>query len=1040
MLARKHSVIQGNSPRLLKSYNAIAFRRPARIIRPAVADVEAPLAEPAPEPPQPSTVEVEQEEKAFPYPLPLDQYQQKLSSIPMGLFYPALAACVGGSAFIGYAGVKAAPVPLEDNIKEMVCLGTAAALGAAAAAASVQAKKKRDSAAVIELYNKIVELPEPTKLSPQVVSGVESNYGISMAKDELSGLQMIYSQYLESLIPLEEKVLRGDEAPKIKTFMEALGLSLEDVAYVHLDLGRKLFRVGTETRDRQVKFEQRKAFQALVYVSASVFGDQKMATLLPWKEDFNLNDAQMYVARRDNATAIFKAHLNSNGGHIHADVEFLRELREYQLKVKMMDESSEDMVKVLTRKDVEDRLVKCLEIMKSVVSSRNVAGLVEEIDAVIKYSRDLRDVAGEDGIIPGIAAPTIAGGHLADKVTGKPRECPLNQRLQPIVVLKDVYKCYLGERLDLLGEFSQALDDDLVVLEAVLCLPSKETRLLRDETSSRLYKKLLREEVVSKRIDEAADPADVLKSLCEKVRFSPEAATELHKQLYKQKIGAILDERKEFNAQDIEDLARVRRVLCISNSVAKRAIRETCGKELEEIFSDIFLMGAKPILDQDFNRMDAIVSGLRITPDIAMEILKAMTVEKFRSYVKAAQKEAWDRKAAALTMKKLVQFNTLVVTPLVEHVKGYAEGGSADVTVAVPASYSRKATQLSTASALLRTFQCPSRAGEFFEEERVGQTEINLKGDMEPASAAVMYKQYMLYAMAGETVTLPAGGMIRKKNSRTTQHIEAVRLAQVGGILGMTMTEMDATRAELSEDAYKEQVLEVTRSGAMTEESKEYLQELRMKMGVSKEAGERILKAVRMELSGNAAAEEENGGRWTLERAIQFHKAGGSAETVMEEVTRRNLFRREFTHAVSDGTGNLDADYLLKKLPEILDLPPRKVAMIVKELAGTRRRMLLVQAVSQLRSKRGGDAAKSLNNLISCCKAIPEKEPMLWNEMQELLDLYQAYCETEANAEKRSVLQSVLGLTDEEASDLSAASKADDVARVAINSDDEGFF
>ena len=40
---------------------------------------------------------------------------------------------------------------------------------------------------------------------------------------------------------------------------------------------------------------------------------------------------------------------------------------------------------------------------------------------------------------------------------------------------------------------------------------------MRDEVCAKLYKRLLREEVVSRRIDEATSPASVLQNLCEKV-------------------------------------------------------------------------------------------------------------------------------------------------------------------------------------------------------------------------------------------------------------------------------------------------------------------------------------------------------------------------------------------------------------------------------------------------------------------------------------------------------------------------------------------
>ena len=43
------------------------------------------------------------------------------------------------------------------------------------------------------------------------------------------------------------------------------------------------------------------------------------------------------------------------------------------------------------------------------------------------------------------------------------------------------------------------------------------SQVMRDEVAAKLYRRLLRDEVVSRRIDEAASPASVLQTLCEKV-------------------------------------------------------------------------------------------------------------------------------------------------------------------------------------------------------------------------------------------------------------------------------------------------------------------------------------------------------------------------------------------------------------------------------------------------------------------------------------------------------------------------------------------
>ena len=97
---------------------------------------------------------------------------------------------------------------VEPEAKEVTSYGAAALVGAGALYAGVQAKKKRDAAAVIDLYNTIVELPEPYELTPDMVAAVGSKFGVNMHGSELEGLQKIYGQYLESLIPSGDTQLK----------------------------------------------------------------------------------------------------------------------------------------------------------------------------------------------------------------------------------------------------------------------------------------------------------------------------------------------------------------------------------------------------------------------------------------------------------------------------------------------------------------------------------------------------------------------------------------------------------------------------------------------------------------------------------------------------------------------------------------------------------------------------------------------------------------------------------------------------------------
>ncbi len=155
-----------------------------------------------------------------------------------------------------------------------------------------------------------------------------------------------------------------------------------------------------------------------------VFGDQKAAYLLPWRRLFNITDAQVFVARRDNARSIFRTYLEQQGGDLPADRcatarhaqhtqhtgvlpsssrrggsslpastaalrgaarapgcervrprvrapawqprrHFLRQLREQQQAVKMLDETAVEVVREAARKHAEALLEKAIAVLKA---------------------------------------------------------------------------------------------------------------------------------------------------------------------------------------------------------------------------------------------------------------------------------------------------------------------------------------------------------------------------------------------------------------------------------------------------------------------------------------------------------------------------------------------------------------------------------------------------------------------------------------------------------------------------------------------------
>lgn len=56
----------------------------------------------------------------------------------------------------------------------------------------------------------------------------------------------------------------------------------------------------------------------------------------------------------------------------------------------------------------------------------------------------------------------------------------------------------------------------------------------------------------------------------------------------------------------------MRRILCIPQDVSNQVMRVTAGRVLEEVVSDIYLMGAKPVGEYEAERVDNTIRDLQI--------------------------------------------------------------------------------------------------------------------------------------------------------------------------------------------------------------------------------------------------------------------------------------------------------------------------------------------------------------------------------------------------------------------------------------------
>lgn len=228
-------------------------------------------------------------------------------------------------------------------------------------------------------------------------------------------------------------------------------------------------------------------------------------------------------------------------------------------------------------------------------------------------------------------------------------------------------RVYLEEGLARDAAFTDALEADSADLRTIIGLGPKEATAIEDEVKEKTYRKLLREEVTSGRLDAAPSKAEVLGDLVDKVRWDGDAAMELHKSLYRQKLSSFL-EKKSLTESDDEELARLQRLMCIPIEDRNAIHKELCGAIFKEAVSKAMSGGIDGFGYDDRLEVRKAFESLRLDRALAKETLAEVGRKYLLQFV-TTSRNTRDRINAAKELKKMVFFSNIVLAPLVEDLK-----------------------------------------------------------------------------------------------------------------------------------------------------------------------------------------------------------------------------------------------------------------------------------------------------------------------------------------------------------------------------------
>ncbi|KAM1553063.1 hypothetical protein PS1_005832 [Malus domestica] len=897
---------------------------------------------------------------------------------------------------IVFAGAVAAGYGLGLRLgkSQNAAYGGAAVLGAAGGAAVYALNSCAPEVAAVNLHNYVAGLDDPKAVKKEDIEGIARKYGVSKQDEafnaELCGL---YCRFVTSVLPPGAQELKGDEVDSIVSFKNSLGIDDPEAASMHMEIGRRIFRQRLET-DREGDLEQRRAFQKLIYVSTLVFGDAS-SFLLPWKRVFKVTDSQVELAIRDNAQRLYASKLKSVGRDIGA--EQLVKLKEAQRIYRLSDEHAEDLFKEHARKLVEANISAALRILKSRTrSATGITEVVEELDKMLELNNlliSLKNHPDAARFAPGLGPVSLHGGDYdADRKMDD---------------LKLLFRAYVTDTLST-GRLEESKHSALNQLRNIFGLGKREAESIVLDVTSKVYRKRLSQSVTSGDLEAADSKAAFLQNICEELHFDPQRASQIHEEIYRQKLQQCVADG-ELNDDDVAALLRLRVMLCIPQQTIEAAHSDICGSLFEKVVKDAIASGVDGY-DADVKQaVRKAAHGLRLSREAAMSIAGKAVRKIFINYVKRAR-SVGSRTESAKELKKMIAFNTLVVTELVADIKGESSDSATEEPIKEPEPEVLEDEEWESIQTLRKIRPDKELAAKL---GKPGQTEITLKDDLEERERTDLYKTYLLFCITGEVKRIPFGAQITTKKDDS----EYVLLNQLGAILGLSTTEIVEVHRSLAEQAFRQQAEVILADGQLTKARVEQLNELQKQVGLPPQYVEKIIKNITTTKMAAAIETAIGQGRLNIKQIRELKESSVNLDSMISESLRESLFKKTVDEIFSSGTGEFDEEEVYEKIPADLNINAEKAKNVVRELAQTRLSNSLIQAVSLLRQRNRQGVVSSLNDLLACDKAVPAK-PLSWDVPEELADLFAIYMKSGAAPEKLSRLQYLLGISDSMAATL----------------------
>lgn len=298
---------------------------------------------------------------------------------------------------------------------------------------------------------------------------------------------------------------------------------------------------------------------------------------------------------------------------------------------------------------------------------------------------------------------------------------------------------------------------------------------------------------------------------------------------------------------------------------------------------------------------------------------------------------------SAKELKKMIAFNSFVVSQLVADIKGESSDTPPEET------QEEQIQQIKEEDEEQESLQSQKKVKPSKDKLRKEiQTEITLKDDLPERERTELYKTYLVFCLTGQVTRVPFGVQINLKKDDDSEY---VYLSQLGSILGLTDNEIVGVHLSLSEQSFRQQAEVMLADGQLTKAKLVQLNELQKNVGLPPQHAQNIIKSITTTKLAAALETAVGQGRLSIKEIRELKESSVDINTMISESLRENLFKKTLDDIFSSGTGEFDEAEVYENIPKDLNINAEKAKKVVHELARSRLLNSLIQAMSLLRQR-----------------------------------------------------------------------------------------